>query len=106
RAARCVAGGSGGLCFPTGFCGMWGGGEPPPFLRGIDQAVRPYVFEPRGGGERLPRGGSLEFDLLLFGQAVELQAYAALALERTLVGYRSVDDRATSVLMAAFYRHL
>src|SRR3954471_6392565 len=37
---------------------------PPPFLRGIDQAVRPYVFEPRGGGERLPPGGSLEFDLL------------------------------------------
>src|SRR3978361_2245230 len=27
-------------------------GEPPPFLRGIDQAVRPYVYAPlgRGGG--------------------------------------------------------
>lgn len=60
--------------------------EPPPFLRGIDQAVRPYVFEPRGGGERLPRGGSLGFDLLLFGQAVDLQAYAVLALERMARG--------------------
>ncbi len=60
--------------------------EPPPFLRGIDQAVRPYVFEPRGGGERLPRGGSLSFDLLLFGQAVDLQAYAVLALERMARG--------------------
>jgi hypothetical protein len=57
-------------------------GEPPPFLRGIDQAVRPYVFEPRGGGGPLPRGGMLGFDLLLFGQAIDLQAYAILALER------------------------
>jgi hypothetical protein len=60
--------------------------EPPPFLRGVDQAVRPYVFEPRGGGERLPPGGSLGFDLLLFGQAIELQAYAVLALERMARG--------------------
>lgn len=61
-------------------------GEPPPFLRGIDQAVRPYVFEPFGGidhGEaRLAPGDPLQFDLLLFGQAVELQAYAFLAVER------------------------
>lgn len=56
--------------------------EPPPFLRGIDQAVRPYVFEPRGEGGPLPAGGDLGFDLLLFGQAVDLQAYAMLALER------------------------
>ena len=32
-------------------------GEPPPFLRGIDQAVRPYVFEPLGEGGRLAPGG-------------------------------------------------
>ncbi len=61
-------------------------GEPPPFLRGIDQAVRPYVFEPLGGidhGEaRLAPGDPLRFDLLLFGQAVDLQAYAFLAVER------------------------
>lgn len=61
-------------------------GEPPPFLRGIDQATRPYVFEPLGGigdgEERLAPGEPLRFDLLLFGQAVELQAYAFLAVER------------------------
>jgi hypothetical protein len=67
--------------------------EPPPFLRGIDQAVRPYVFEPRSGGERLARGGSLGFDLLLFGQAVELQAYAVLALERMARGGLGRDAR-------------
>jgi hypothetical protein len=57
-------------------------GEPPPFLRGIDQAVRPYVFEPLGEGGRLAPGGALRFDLLLFGQAAELAAYAVLAVER------------------------
>ena len=57
-------------------------GEPPPFLRGIDQAVRPLVFEPHGGPGRLQPGDPLRFDLLLLGQAVELQAYAILALER------------------------
>lgn len=57
-------------------------GEPPPFLHGIDQAVRPYVFEPRGEGGRLRPGDPLRFDLLLFGQAVDLQAYAFLAVER------------------------
>lgn len=57
-------------------------GEPPPFLRGIDQAVRPYVFEPLDGGGRWEPGEALRFDLLLFGQAVDLQAYAFLAIER------------------------
>jgi hypothetical protein len=57
-------------------------GEPPPFLRGIDQAVRPYVFEPLGHEGRLAPGETLRFDLLLFGQAVGLQAYAILAVER------------------------
>ncbi|HTG34116.1 MAG TPA: CRISPR system precrRNA processing endoribonuclease RAMP protein Cas6 [Thermoanaerobaculia bacterium] len=57
-------------------------GEPPPFLRGIDQAVRPYIFEPLGVDGRLERGDPLRFDLLLFGRAVESQAYAFLASER------------------------
>ncbi|MFY9823119.1 MAG: CRISPR system precrRNA processing endoribonuclease RAMP protein Cas6 [Thermoanaerobaculia bacterium] len=57
-------------------------GEPPPFLRGIDQAVRPFVFEPQGAGGPLEPGETLRFDLLLFGQAVELQAFAILAVER------------------------
>ncbi|HEX4965059.1 MAG TPA: CRISPR system precrRNA processing endoribonuclease RAMP protein Cas6 [Thermoanaerobaculia bacterium] len=57
-------------------------GEPPPFLRGIDQAVRPYLFEPLAEGGRLAPGETLRFDLLLFGQAAELAAYAVLAVER------------------------
>jgi hypothetical protein len=61
-------------------------GEPPPFLRGVDQAVRPYVFEPRSQGGRLEPGDPLHFDLLLFGQAVDLQAYALLAVERMARG--------------------
>ena len=61
-------------------------GTPPPFLRGIDRAVRPYVFEPREGGGRLEPGDPLRFDLLLLGRAVELQAHAVLALERMAWG--------------------
>jgi hypothetical protein len=57
-------------------------GEAPPFLRGIDQAVRPYVFEPLGREGRLEAGETLRFDLLLFGQEVDLQAFAILAVER------------------------
>jgi hypothetical protein len=58
------------------------GEDPPPFLRGIDRAVRPYVFEPGDGPRELAPGGLLRFDLLLFGQALEHQPYVLLALER------------------------
>src|SRR5262249_55316300 len=54
---------------------------PPPFLRGVTSVVRPYFFEPRGGAGWLSRGAPLTFDFLLFGQAIELQAYAVLAIE-------------------------
>ena len=53
----------------------------PPFLRGVKTAPRPYVFEPTGG-EAFAPGDLLRFDLLLFGQAVALQAYALVAVER------------------------
>jgi len=59
---------------------------PAPFLRGVTSVVRPYVFEPRGGAGRLAPGDPLAFDLLLFGQAIELQAYAVLAIERMARG--------------------
>ncbi|HKV07131.1 MAG TPA: CRISPR system precrRNA processing endoribonuclease RAMP protein Cas6, partial [Thermoanaerobaculia bacterium] len=42
----------------------------------------PYVFEPLEGEGRWEPGRPLRFDLLLFGQAVDLQAYAFLAVER------------------------
>lgn len=57
------------------------GDERPPLLGGVATAPRPYVFEPTGG-ERFAPGDPLRFDLLLFGQAVGLHAYALLAVER------------------------
>ena len=62
-------------------------GEPPPFLRGLDTAPRPYVFEPdlthlHRGSPRYAPGDPLAFDLLLFGQAVDLAGWVLLALER------------------------
>jgi hypothetical protein len=75
-------------------------GEPPPFLRGIDQAVRPYVFEPLDEGGPLAPGGTVRFDLLLFGQAAELAAYTVLAVERMArvgLGARRVPFRLQKV---------
>ncbi len=55
-------------------------GEAPPFLQGIETAPRPYVVEPRSAARELQAGDPLEADLLLLGQATELQGYAVLAL--------------------------
>jgi hypothetical protein len=57
-------------------------GEPPPFLEGLPTSPRPYVFEPAGETRHFELGEPLDFDLLLFGQAAELEAYALLAIER------------------------
>jgi len=57
-------------------------GPPPPFLRGLPSAPRPYVFEPGDDREDFAPGDPLAFDLLLIGQAVDLQAYVLLAVER------------------------
>ena len=57
-------------------------GDPPPFLKGIDTAPRPYVFEPRTEAQSFAPGDPLEFDLVLLGQAMDLQAYALLSIER------------------------
>jgi hypothetical protein len=57
-------------------------GEPPPFLRGLETAPRPFVFEPRSERRDFAPGDPLDFDLLLFGRAVDLQAYVLLAVER------------------------
>jgi CRISPR-associated endoribonuclease Cas6 len=57
-------------------------GTPPPFLRGLPTSPRPYVFEPLEETLDFAPGDPLPFDLLLIGQAVELQAYATLAVER------------------------
>jgi hypothetical protein len=57
-------------------------GEPPPLLRGLTSAPRPYVFEPGDFQEDFAAGDPLAFDLILIGQAVDLQAYVLLAVER------------------------
>lgn len=57
-------------------------GEPPPFLRGLPTSPRPYVFEPGTDARDFAPGDPFPFDLLLFGQAADLQAYALLAVER------------------------
>lgn len=56
--------------------------EPPPMLRGLPTSPRPYVFEPTTTEREFAPGNLLRFDLLLFGQAIELQALAVLATER------------------------
>jgi hypothetical protein len=57
-------------------------GPPPPLLRGLPTSPRPYIFEPRDEQRDFAPGDPLAFDLLLVGQAAELQAYAQLAVER------------------------
>ncbi len=57
-------------------------GPPPPFLKGLTTAPRPYVFEPRSRAESFSPGDPLEFDLVLFGQAADLSPHAILAIER------------------------
>ncbi len=61
-------------------------GEPPPFLAGLPTSPRPYVFEPASEARHFEPGDPLDFDLLLFGQATELEAYALLAVERMAAG--------------------
>lgn len=62
---------------------------PPPFLQGLPITPRPYIFEPGShspnSSRHLAAGDPLEFDLLLFGQATDLQIYALLAIERMAV---------------------
>lgn len=57
-------------------------GEPPPLLQGQRTAPRPYVFEPSSTQQDFAPGDRLGFDLVLIGQAVELQGYAVVAVER------------------------
>jgi CRISPR-associated endoribonuclease Cas6 len=71
----------GGCVYPRLFVTLIEG-EPPPFLRGLSTAPGPYIFEPGEERREFSEGDLLEFDLLLVGAAVELQAYAALAIER------------------------
>ena len=57
-------------------------GELPPFLHGVETSPRPYVIEPATAERDFLAGDPLRFDLLLFGRATELQAFAVVAVER------------------------
>jgi hypothetical protein len=59
-----------------------GEGDPPPFLRGVSTAPRPYVFEPASEAKEFSPGDRLVANLVLVGQAVELQALVVMALGR------------------------
>jgi hypothetical protein len=57
--------------------------EPVPrFLRGLSTAPRPYVFEPFDERRFYRPGESLQFDLILIGQAVELHPFAIFAVSQ------------------------
>lgn len=69
-------------CYYTKLFEPFAEGPPPAFLRGLPITPRPYIFEPASDARHLDPGDPLEFDLLLFGQATDLQLYALLAVER------------------------
>ena len=71
-----------GPCVYTRIFETFVDGNPSPFLEGLETSPRPYVFEPLSEAEDLDAGDLLESDLLLFGSAADLQAYAVLALSR------------------------
>ncbi len=60
----------------------WIEGTPPPFLRGIPSAPRPYLFEPGSTREALDPGEVLPFDLLLIGKACAHAQRVVRAVER------------------------
>jgi len=59
--------------------------ELPPALADLPILPRAYIFEPANEARRLQEGDLLDFDLLLFGKAIDLQLYAMLASERMAV---------------------
>lgn len=54
----------------------------PRFLRGLPTAPRPYVFEPFDVRLKYGAGDTLQFDLILIGQATELHPFAIFAVEQ------------------------
>jgi|CXWL01.1.fsa_nt_gi hypothetical protein len=61
-------------------------GPPPPFFRGLRSAPRPIVFEVSDSRTQLDPGATLDFDLVLLADAVPLEPYARLAIERAASG--------------------
>lgn len=75
-------------------------GDPPRFLRGLDTAPRPYVFEPFDTSQTCTPGSLLQFDLILLGQAIELHPYAIFAVTQMAeqgLGFRRLPFRLEQV---------
>lgn len=56
--------------------------DPPPFMRGLNTAPRPYVFEPLTTDKNFNKGDALEFDLLVFGDAIDFYPYLIYAVSQ------------------------
>jgi len=54
----------------------------PRFLRGLPTAPRPYVFEPFDVRIDYRTGDTLQFDLILIGQAIDFHPYAIFAVSQ------------------------
>ncbi len=54
----------------------------PRFLRGLPTAPRPYIFEPFDNRTHYAAGESLQFDLILIGQAIDFHPYAIFAVSQ------------------------
>lgn len=54
----------------------------PRFLRGLPTAPRPYVFEPFDERRLYRAGETLQFDLILLGQAIDLHPFAIFAVSQ------------------------
>ena len=54
----------------------------PRFLRGLPTAPRPYVFEPFDEQRLYRPGETLQFDLIVLGQAIELHPFAIFAVSQ------------------------
>ena len=57
-------------------------GAPPRFLRGLQTAPRPYIFEPIDTAEHYAPGQRLTFDFLLLGKSIEMYPYAIYAVSQ------------------------
>lgn len=79
---RCESCSLRGPCVYTRIFETFIDGEPPPFLSGVATSPRPYVFEPRTAARELAAGDLVETDLILVGQACDLQPFVLLVLER------------------------
>lgn len=55
-------------------------GEPPRFLRGLDTAPRPFVFECADLQQEFVPGSPLEFDLILLGSAIDFVPYIVFSV--------------------------